>query len=86
MLIEAASTVPRPNEAAFVVSGGDGVVLAELAEGALGGIALLAGEGIEPGSRPRSLPRRSRLRVWAACSATAGAPRTCLDAPAGAAP
>ena len=38
-----------PNEVAFVVPGHDGAVLAELAEGALDGVAVLAGGGVEGG-------------------------------------
>src|SRR5712691_9760067 len=38
-----------PDEVALVVPGGDGAVLAELAEGALDGVALLIGSGVEGG-------------------------------------
>ena len=37
------------NVVAFVVPGSDGAVLAELAEGALNGVALLIGGGVEGG-------------------------------------
>jgi hypothetical protein len=40
---------PAPDEVVFVVPGGDGAVLAELAEGPLDGVALLAGGGVEAG-------------------------------------
>ena len=38
-----------PDEVAFAVSGGDGAVLAELAEGTFDGVALLVGDGVEGG-------------------------------------
>ena len=57
-----------PNVVAFVVPGSDGAVLAELAEGALNGVALLIGGGVEGGRRPPALPRLSRFLTWSAGS------------------
>jgi len=49
-----------PDEVAFVVAGGEGAVLAELAEGTLDGVALLINVGVEGG--------------WAAARAPAAEP------------
>ncbi len=49
-----------PGEVAFIESGGDGAVLAELAERALDGVAVLVGGGVEGG--------------WAAAAAAAPQP------------
>ena len=57
-----------PDEVAFVVPGGHGTVLAELAEGPLDDVALLVGGGVEGGRPAARLPRRSRLRTWSAGS------------------
>jgi hypothetical protein len=57
---------PAPDEVTFAGPGGDGAVLAELAEGPLDGVALLVSDGVEAGGRPPALPRRSRLRTWPA--------------------
>jgi hypothetical protein len=50
------------DELAFVVAGGHGAVLAQLAEGAFDGVALLVRDRIGRGRAP-ALPRRRRLRA-----------------------
>jgi hypothetical protein len=60
-----------PDEIAFVIPGGDGAVLAELAEGPLDRVALLIGSGVE-GRRAASRDELARLLAeQAACGVSA---------------
>jgi hypothetical protein len=54
-----------PDEVAFVVSGGDGAVLAELAEGTLHNIALPVGRRVEGGREAAATPEHAaRVRGY----------------------